>query len=110
MERGGVGWDVMRGKVAEVLTALLNYPMEGTPLGWPHGPCLLGWPIGPDPGLVSHQQNAAKVMDATSVFWLQKIVASVLPVSSFYCLLGLQPSMSERLCRRHVCGKGLKAA
>ena len=35
---GGVEWDVMVGKVTAVLRALMNYPVAGTLLGWPHGP------------------------------------------------------------------------
>ena len=37
-------------------------------------PCLPGWQAGHDLGLVSHEQNAAKVMDVTSVIMLHRIV------------------------------------
>lgn len=44
------------------------------------------------------------------MFWLQKIVTSVLLVSSSYCLLGLHTLVYKLLCGRCPHGKGRKAA
>lgn len=43
------------------------------------------------------------------MFWLQKIVASVLLVNSSYRFLGLHTLIHKLPCGRHPRGKGLKA-
>lgn len=60
--------------------------MVGALLGWQGRQ---GGQDGQGLSLGSNQQNIAKVTVVTPMIWLQKIVASVLLVNSFYCLVGL---------------------